>query len=304
MLAAPWALLLVVPALALALAPWVRRPPVLAVATAEAAAAARHATWRTRLRRLPDVVRVLALLLIVLALARPREGLAVTVLPEEGLDIVAVVDVSTSMRTGMGNESRLSAAQRVLGEFTHTVEGDRLGLVIFQERALTLSPLTADLSAIRARIERLEPGLVNDGTAIGLGIAEALTLLQDSPARSRIVVLLTDGENNAGEVDPGTAARVAEALGVRIYSIGFARGSADATALEQIAETTGGAYYDARTPEDLADAYEAVRTLERSRIGERRFVAFREYAPALALGAVALLLVEGVLRTTWLRRLP
>ncbi len=303
-LAAPWALALLLPLGLLWLAAVLRRPPVLAVAATDLVEAAARPTWRTRLCRLPDLLRLLAIVVAILALARPREGLAVTTLPEEGIDIVAAVDVSSSMMASAGGgETRLDAARRVLAEFAGTLQGDRMGLVAFQARALTLSPLTGDLEAIRARAERLESGLVQDGTAIGLGIAEALTLLESSTARSRVVVLMTDGENNSGEVDPFSAARVAEALGIRVYTVGFARG-ADASALTRLAETTGGEYFDARTPEELAEAYETIGALERSRIGERRFVTFREYAPWLALGVAGLLLAEGALRSTWLRRQP
>lgn len=303
-LAAPWALALLLPAAILWMAAVLRRPPVLAVAGTDLVEAAARPTWRMRLRRFPDLLRLLAILLAVLAVARPREGLTVTALPEEGIDIVAAVDVSSSMfASAGGGESRLDAARRVLAEFAGTLQGDRMGLVAFQARALTLSPLTGDLDAIRSRAARLESGLVPDGTAIGLGIAEALTLLESSTARSRVVVLMTDGENNSGEIDPFSAARVAEALGIRVYTIGFGR-SVDAPGLRRLAETTGGEYFDARTPDELARAYETIGALERSRIGERRFVTFREYAPWLALGVAGLLLAEGTLRSTWLRRQP
>ena len=303
-LAAPWALGLLVPVAALLLVAWFRRRPALAVASLDLIAASARRTWRMRLHRLPEVLRALAMLIAVLALARPREGIALTALPEEGIDIVAAVDVSSSMMASAGGgESRLEAARRVLGEFAQSLEGDRMGLVAFQARALTLSPLTNDLAAIRQRATRLESGLVTDGTAIGLGIAESLSLLESSPARSRVVVLLTDGENNTGEVDPFASARVAEALGIRIYTIGFARSGSD-LALRRLAETTGGEFFDARTPDELAEAYETIGALERSRIGERRFVTFREYAPLLALGVVGLLLIDGALRATWLRRQP
>src|SRR5690606_27823877 len=138
----------------------------------------------------------------------------------------------------------------------------RVGIVIFQSRALSLSPLTHDLRAIQDRVESLRSGLVEDGTAIGLGLTEAVTLLEDSPARSRVVVLLTDGQNNAGDVDPMTAARVAEATGIRLYTIGFIegpgaqqRGTVDADGLTRMAELTGGRYFDASTQEELAEAY-------------------------------------------------
>ena len=202
-----------------------------------------------------------------------------------------------------GNATRVSAARQVVSDFVDTLKGDRVGLVIFQARALTLSPLTLDQAAIKQRISSLRPGLVDDGTAIGLGLSEALNLLHDSPARSRVVVLLTDGENNAGQVDPLTAAKLAKALGVRLYTIGFG-GQGDALTLRQMAEPTGGRYFDARTQSELAAAYKEIGELEHSLVGERSFTSFREFAPPLIAVALALLTLEHVLRATWLRRHP
>lgn len=305
---APLVLLALVPALGILGAQFAQERPAAVVADLGPLRAAAHATLRTRLRRLPDVIRALAILVLLVAAARPREGLALTTLPEEGIDIVAVVDVSSSMgQAASPEETRLQAARRVLDEFAETLQGDRLGLVAFQARALTLSPLTNDVRAIQRRIDDLGPGLVEDGTAIGLGITEGLSLLEDSQARSRVIVLLTDGENNAGEIEPFAAARVAEALEVRVYTIGLTSPSAsgiDVPALEQMAEITGGAFFDARTPDELLAAYEEVGALERSRIGEREFIAWREYGPWLALAAGALILVDLLLRSTWLRRQP
>lgn len=309
--AAPAALLLIVP-LAFLLLWRVRAPrPAFAVADLGPLAAAARPTPRMRIRWLPDLLRAAAILMLVLALARPREGLAVTVLPEEGIDIVASVDVSSSMRQEFArNETRMQAARRVLDEFAETLEGDRLGLVAFQSRALTMSPLTNDIDAIQRRIEQLGPGLIQDGTAIGLGMVEAIGLLEDSPARSRVVVLLTDGANNAGEITPFEAARIAQSLGIRVYTIGITSGqsfgidSVDREALSSMAELTDAAFYNASTAQELAAAYEEIGALERSRVGERQFIAFREYAPWLALAAVGLLLADLSLRSSWLRRQP
>src|SRR5690606_25336466 len=139
-----------------------------------------------------------------------------------GIDVIVAADISTSMSQRMpGGRARIGALRDVLDDFVGEIEQGRLGLVAFQSRAIALSPLTGDHRAIRDRIEQLEPGLVQDGTAIGLGISEALNLLQDSPALSRVVVLLTDGQNNTGDIEPMTAARAAQALGVRVYTIGF-----------------------------------------------------------------------------------
>ena len=284
------------------------RQPAMAVADAGLFAAAHRSTLRMRLRRLPDVLRLIAAVLLVLAIARPREGLAVTSVPEEGIDIVAAVDVSSSMTQRVSpDETRLEAARAVLEDFAESLSGNRMGLVAFQDGVLTLSPLTNDVSAIQARVDQLDPSLMMDGTAIGLGIMEALTILEESPARSRVVVLLTDGENNAGDISPFDAARVAQALGIRLYTIGFVGGisqTVDTSALRELASITGGEYFDARTSEELQAAYDEISDLEQSRIGETRFVSFREFGPWFALGAAMVLLLDTALRATWLRRQP
>ena len=285
----------------------------LLIADGVAAEAAARSTWRLRFRWLPTALRVAAVLVAIVALARPREGLAITQLPSEGIDIVIAVDVSSSMKISSGSApgaTRLSDAQQVVNAFVETLDGDRVGLVIFQSRALALAPLTHDLEAIQQRIDSLEPGLVVDGTAIGLGIAEALTLLEESPARSRVVVLLTDGHNNIGEIQPIQAARIAQALGVHVYTIGFVSGGGlpntviDERTLRAVSESTDARFYNARTQEELLQAYSDIGELERSRVGERRFVAFREFAPWFLLGVLGLLLGEVALRVTWLRRYP
>jgi Ca-activated chloride channel homolog len=310
-LATPLVLLLLIPLLAFLLQRAVRPRPALAVADLSLYRAVARPTLRTRLRWLPDVIRLFAVVLLVIAVARPREGVAEVLLPEEGIDIVVAVDVSSSMLQPVSRgETRMQAARRVLADFMDTLDGSRVGLVIFQSSALTISPLTHDHDAIRSRIRGLAPGLLMDGTAIGLGIAESLTLLENSPARNRVVVLMTDGENNTGEITPAQAARLAQTLGIRVYLIGFTgTGQFGFTfvnhqVLGELAAVTGGAYFDARTPEDLADAYDEIARLERSRIGERVFLGYREFGPLIALGAVALLVVDGVLRSTWLRRQP
>lgn len=311
-----FALLPLLAAIALASVLRPRRHAALAVAEdGVARAAAAVPSWRIRLRWLPTLLRWTAIALLIFALARPRQGLAVTLLPEEGIDVVVTVDASSSMSstpTSPGGPFRLNVARDVVGDFVETLDGDRVGIVIFQSRALALSPLTHDLRAIQDRVESLRSGLVEDGTAIGLGVTEALTLLEESPARNRVVVLLTDGQNNAGDVDPMTAARVAEATGVRLYTIGFTQGPGglqqpgivDAQGLTRMAELTGGHFFDARTQTELAEAYAEIGELERSRVGERQFTRFREFAPIVAAAALALLVLDGTLRGTWLRRYP
>lgn len=310
-LAIPWALLLLIP-----LAFFVMREqrarrdsPVLVVADLAPLRAAARRSWRIHMRALPLVLRALAIALVIVAFARPRQGLTVTTIPEEGIDVVVALDVSSSMTSPLagGRTTRLEAARAAVTDFVNSLAGDRVGLVIFQARALTLAPLTGDLAAIRARIGTLSPGLLNDGTAIGLGLSEAVSLIKNSPAKSRVVVLLTDGENNAGTITPLQAARVAQALGIRVYTIGFAGtngGGVDRQVLTSMAATTGGRSFDARTQSELAAAYKEIANLERSKLGERRFTTFREFAPWIAAMAVGLLATDGVLRATWLRTQP
>lgn len=300
------ALLLLLPAvLALLLPGLVRRRTATVIADGSLARAAARPSWRLRMRWLPGALRVLAITLLVVAVARPRHGNAITVAPEEGVDIVLSVDVSSSMTLAVTRgTTRIAAAQQAVAEFAGQLDGGRIGLVAFQSRAITLSPLTADHNAIKLRAKTLEPGLVEDGTAIGLGLSEALLLLGESPARSRVVVLLSDGENNAGNVEPEQAARVAQTLSIRVYTIAFAGTTGAASGLRAMAISTGAESYDARTPEELKKIYAAIGKLERSRLGERKFVDFTEYGPWFAGIAVVVLLAEGALRATWLRRTP
>lgn len=314
----PLLLLLLPLAAAPALWSWSRgrSRPAMAVAEIGALRAAVDGggSWRLRLRFLPDVLRAVALAALIVGLARPQEGLALTFVPEEGIDVVAVLDVSSSMTFATPDTpTRLIAAKRVVEEFVETLEGDRVGLVIFQSRALVLSPLTLDHSALIRAVRDVRSGLLKDGTAIGLGLAEALNLLRDSQARGRVIVLLTDGQNNAGDVFPTDAAQIAKALGVRIYTIGFTATSSvliqsfsgvDVETLRAIAEITDGAYYSTSTQDELSTAYAAISDQERSRVGERRFATFQEFAPWLIALAVALLAAEAVLRATTFRRYP
>ena len=307
----PWALLLLLPLVILAARELrvQRMSPALVVADMAPWARAARRSWRIRLRWLPMVLRALAIALVIVAFARPRQGLTVTTIPEEGIDIVIAFDASSSMTSPVagGSTTRLQAAQTVVTNFVNSLRGDRVGLVILQARARTLAPLTGDLAAIRSRIGTIAPGLLNDGTAIGLGLSEALGVIKDSSAKSRVVVLLTDGENNAGAITPLQAARVAQSLGIRVYTIGFlgpGGTGVDRRMLTSMAEATGARSFDARTESDLRSAYDEIANLERSKLGERRFTTFREFAPWIAAAAAGLLAVEVLLRSTWLRTNP
>ena len=319
--ATPLLLWLLVPIATLALlrAVWRGGQPRLATADLATIRLSSRPTWRTRTRWVPTALRWVAIALLVVAFARPREGVAVALVPQEGIDLVAVVDVSSSMNTVSLEDgrriTRLSAAKFVLNDFVTNLDGDRIGLVVFQSSALTLSPLTYDYTALKRRIVGLSSGLLPDGTAIGLGLTEGLVLLSDSPAQSRVIVLLTDGRNNRGRISPSTAAQAAEALGITLYTIGFGlfggggvaalgTGETDARTLRALAELTGGQYFDARTQSELLEAYRTIGDLERSRLGDREFTSFNEFAPWLIGSALILLGLEAAGRVAVWRRYP
>ena len=269
-----------------------------------------------RLRTLPwlGALRAAAAVLIIIAIARPQATTVEARRPAEGIDIVLTIDTSSSMtqfRLG-GEETRIDAARRVARDFIAQREEDRVGLVIFQRRSLVLSPLTLDLEAIDTLIEAsVRSGLIPDGTALGLAMAESVDLLRDSQAASRVVVALTDGENNVPGVTTQQAAAIGRALGVRIYTIGLPAGqrSSPAVSLNELpliyaADETGGRYFRAEDAEELAAAYEEIAALERARVGEETLLRSRELAPWLLLAALGLILLEVGARVGPWRRVP
>ena len=271
-----------------------------------------------RFRALPflGLLRALALALIIVAVARPQATSVEAVQPAEGIDIILVIDASSSMAMSRisGNESRMDAARRVARDFVAEREAsgsDRIGLVMFQRRALVLSPLTLDLEAIDAMIDvSVRSGLIPDGTALGVATMEAIDLLRGSDAASRIVVVLTDGVNNVPDITPNQATAVARAVGVRLYTIGLPthvrQVGVDLNELTLIymADETGGVYFRATDSVELADAYHSISDLERERVGDEVFLATRELAPWLLLAAGLLIVCELALRSTRWRRLP
>lgn len=268
------------------------------------------------LRTLPwlGALRLAAAALIVVAAARPQTTVVEAVRPAEGIDIVLAIDTSSSMtqfRLG-GEETRIDAARRVARDFIAQREEDRIGLVIFQRSSLVLSPLTLDLAAIDTLIETsVRSGLIPDGTALGLAMAEAVDLLRGSQAASRVVVALTDGENNVPGVTTQQAAALARALGVRMYTIGLPSGQLSSAAVSfnelpliYAADETGGRYFRAADAAELAAAYEEIAQLERARVGEETLLRSRELAPWLLLAALGLILLEVGARAGPWRRMP
>ncbi len=271
-----------------------------------------------RLRLLPwlGLLRVLAMILIVLAATRPQATTVEAVRPAEGIDIVLVMDTSSSMVRARlsGDETRMEAARRVARDFVAERQqngSDRIGLVMFQRSVLVLSPLTLDLDAIDEMIDvSVRSGLIADGTALGVATMEAIDLLRGSDAASRIVVVLTDGENNVPDITPNQAAAVARATGVRLYTIGLPTTvrqvgvSFNELTLVYMADETGGVYFSASDADELAAAYEEISDLERKRVGDEVFLSTVELAPWILLAAGLLLVLELVLRATWWRQSP
>ncbi|HUP00355.1 MAG TPA: VWA domain-containing protein [Gemmatimonadota bacterium] len=283
-------------------------------------------TWRERLRGMPEALRVLAFACGVLALARPQELAAGRPITTSGVDIVLALDASGSMKAeDFQPRNRLEVAKEAAIEFVQDRASDRIGIVTFAGQAVTQAPLTLDHEALTGAVRRVEIGGLAEGTAIGTALATAVNRLRASEARSRVVILLTDGVNNAGPIDPLTAAETARALGVRVYTIGVGTtGEApylledprfgrryvrvvvriDEEILERIASRTGGRYFRATDPQALDRVYAEIDRLERSPLtGRRPVVRFDRYLWFL-LPALGFIVMEGVLRGTLFRRLP
>ncbi len=277
------------------------------------------------LQHVPAVLRGLALVCLIVAFARPQTGVTGENVIAEGIDIVLALDVSSSMLAEDLAPNRIEAAKAVAADFAAGRENDRIGLVIFAGKAFTQAPLTLDYSVVTSLLAELEVGMIEDGTAVGMGLATAVKRLQASEAASKVVVLLTDGRNNRGEIDPVTAAQAAQALGVRVYTIGAgSRGVArvpvtdrfggrryvttrvdvDEPSLRATAETTGGRYYRATDRESLEAIYEEIDQLETTEMQVENFTRYGERFHMPLLAGLLLLLAEAALGRTWLRTLP
>jgi len=309
--------LLLLPLVAAALLAWarLRLRPAVRIGSASLAAGL-PVTWRQRARYAPALLRALAVASLVVALARPQSGTAATRSSQQGIDIVLAFDVSSSMSQPFARDrSRLDVAEDVLSQFVRSRQRDRVGLVAFQGSSLTMSPLTTDYAAVAEAVRNSGQLRLKDGTAIGVAIGQSVNLLRDSDAASRAVVLLTDGENNVRTIDPLAAARLAESLGVRVYTVGVvslppesaverSRVGVDEQALKQIAEVTGGTYSRAEDPQGLRATYDRIDALERSRLPAGAGRTWREIAPYALAAALAALLLEAGLRASVLRGLP
>ena len=280
---------------------------------------------RYYLRHLPFVLRTAAYALLVVALARPQ-GIEQNVRTStEGIDIMLSIDVSGSMLARDFKPDRITAAKEVAASFISDRVGDRLGLVVFAGEAFTQSPLTTDQSTLQTLLARIRSGLIEDGTAIGNGLATAINRLRESEAKSKVIILLTDGVNNRGEIAPMTAAEIARAQGIRVYTIGVGtRGTApypavdmfgnmtfinqkveiDEKTLTEIARLTGGRYFRATDKEKLQAIYDEINQLEKSRVEVTERITYHELFLGWVLAALALLTAELLLSNLALKRIP
>ncbi len=281
------------------------------------------ATWRVHARRWLPWLRWAALGLLALAMARPQRQWQEQKIQADAIDIVLALDISPSMLSRDFEPDRLQVAKRVAAEFVDKRPYDRLGLVAFSAEAFTQCPLTTDRRIVQQFLRNLEVGRLRDGTAIGMGLATAINRLKDSPSKSKVVILLTDGENNEGYITPLQAAEIAQTLGIRVYTVGIGtngivmspahrypdgsydfaprRMEFDTELLEKIASVTGGKFYRAWSEEELKGIYAEIDQLEKTKMDISIVRRTTEYFHWLVGAAVFLLLLELLLRWTVLR---
>ena len=291
--------------------------------------AAMPKSYKVYLRHVPFVLRMIALVLLVVVLARPQSTDHWQSSEVEGIDIMLAVDVSTSMLAEDLKPNRIEAAKQVAADFINGRPNDNIGLTVFAGQSFTQSPLTIDHAVLLNLFNSVDcsmamNGIIEDGTAIGLGIANAVSRLKESKAKSKVVILLTDGSNNRGDISPLTAAEIAKTYGIRVYTIGVgSNGTApypyqtlagvqyvqmpveiDENTLQQIAQTADGQYYRATSNSKLKEVYEEIDKLERTKLNVKDFSRKSEEYMIFAIWALVCVVLEVLLRLTVLRRIP
>lgn len=276
------------------------------------------------LRHFPFVIRLLVLALLIVAIARPQTRSSEERVEGEGIDIILCMDVSGSMLAEDFSPNRLEAMKKVASDFVDARRTDRIGLVIFSGESFTQCPPTTDYAALKSQIYAVRSGILQDGTAIGSGLATSVERLKTSESKSKVVVLLTDGENNGGLIPPSTAKEIAKAYQVKVYTIGMGtegfaalpqqttggvvrtmeKVNIDEKLLREIANETGGNYFRAKDNESLSQIYADIDKLEKSKIETSTFSRYKEEFYPLAIAAVVLLLIEAWLRYKVLRKFP
>lgn len=283
-----------------------------------------HKTVRQRLVHLPMILRLLALCIFIVAMARPQSTSRSQSINSEGIDIVLCLDISGSMLAEDFKPNRIEASKKLALDFIAGRQNDRIALVIFSGESFTQCPLTTDHSVIKNLFKDINSGMLNDGTAIGEGLATAVNRIKDSKAKSKVIILLTDGVNNAGSVDPLTAGEIAKAFGIKVYTIGVGTNGfapypvktpfgiqyqsmevqIDEDILRQIAKETGGKYFRATDNNKLKQIYDEIDRMEKTVIEVTEFRRKGEEYLPLVLAGLLLLFAEGISRYTFLKTIP
>jgi Ca-activated chloride channel family protein len=281
-------------------------------------------SFRERMRHSPVALRLMALLCLIIALARPQSTSSRQNVSTEGIDIVLLLDISGSMLAEDFTPNRIEAAKQVAEDFIDGRQNDRIGLVIFSGVSFTQCPLTTDYTVLKHLLRQVKNGMVVDGTAIGMAIANGVNRLKDSKAKSKVMILLTDGVNNRGEIDPLTAAKIAATYGIRIYTVGVgAQGEApypvqtpfgirrqlipadlDEKSLSTIAEMTGGKYFRATDNEKLKAIYKEIDKMERTKIQVTAYKRYTELYDTWLMLGFAFVVLEVGMASTVLRKIP
>ena len=276
------------------------------------------------MRHVPFVLRVFALSMVIVAIARPRSSEQMERVDTEGIDIILAMDVSTSMLARDLTPDRINASKDIAIEFIAQRPSDRMGIVVFAGESFTQCPLTTDRATLINLMKEVQTDIIEDGTAIGNGLATAVARMKDSDAKSRVVILLTDGVNNRGEISPQMAAEIAKTYGVRVYTIGVGKeGMApypvmtpwgveiqnvqveiDEALLSEIAEATGGRYFRATDNTKLSEIYSEINKMEKARTTVDSFPVYKELFGTYALLALLAFMLELFINWFVLRRLP
>jgi Ca-activated chloride channel family protein len=275
---------------------------------------------KQKFRHLPFILRMLAIIFVIIALARPQSSISHKQVDVEGIDIIMALDISGSMMAMDFRPNRLDACKNVMQTFIENRSNDRIGLVVYSGEAYTKCPLTTDHQTLLRSLETVKFGIIDDGTAIGDGLGTAINRLRESKAKSKVIVLLSDGVNNAGHIDPYSVAEIAHEFGIRVYTIGcgtignapistpygimYTKVEIDEPLLKNIAQKTGGKYFRAQNKTKLQEVYDEIDKMEKTRITEYHFTNKPdEFFPFLLL-ALGFFLLEILLRYTILRIKP
>lgn len=281
-------------------------------------------SYKWYLRHFRFILRIMAIACLIVALARPQSTSSWQNSSTEGIDIMLTLDISTSMWARDFKPNRLEAAKDVAAQFINGRRNDNIGLALFAGEGFTMCPMTTDHAVLLNLLKDVQSDMLIDGTAIGVGLATAINRIRDGQAKSKTIILLTDGSNNRGEISPTTAAEIAKSLGIRVYTIGVgtkglapypvqtpygieyrdAEVDIDENTLTQIAATTGGEYYRATNNNTLKQVFEEIDKLEKTKMSVKEFSKKQEEYLPWALWALVMLVLEIVLRNTWLRNIP